>query len=99
METEDPDLIQKLDAYELHFDADSYFIVINPKYSDVGIYYGPYPMKHFKQSFDWSGDRWVGQYQDLKKRGIILNEEIYTYLHVAGCPETTPVLMMNFSVE
>lgn len=92
------DTIRKLDAYELHFDADSYFIVINPKYEDVGIYYGPEPKAHFNMHLDWEGYRWVGTYSDLKYIGVTLPNAAEKLLVEEGFPDTTPVIIMNVSV-
>ena len=65
--------VKSLDSYELNFNPDSYFIMINCKYDDVGIYYGTQPIKHFKQHIGWDSSIWSGKYENiLEMREFVL---------------------------
>ena len=89
----DEELFEKLDAYEKHFDADSYFVFIDTKYDVIGIYYGYKPLAHFKQTFPKT-ERLSVTLEELQDYGIELNQEIKNYLQFyAEFPKTTPVMM------
>lgn len=92
------ELESKLDAYELHFDADSYFVVINAKYGDIGIYYGNSPLKHFQWDVEWGGTKWAGDLKDLPDIDIILPEEVTSFLDNSNFPENPPVVITQVEV-
>lgn len=90
--------VKSLDSYELNFNPDSYFIMINCKYDDVGIYYGTQPIKHFKQHIDWDSSTWSGKYENILETGVVLNDEICSYLNMMRFPNDTPVVIINVCV-
>lgn len=92
------ELETKLDAYEMHFDADSYFIVINAKYDDLGVYYGYEPLEHFKISCDWGKGKHVCELKDLSNIDIFLSEDIIRFLDGHNFPDSTPVAIINVEV-
>jgi hypothetical protein len=92
------ELETKLDAYEMHFDADSYFIVINAKYDDLGVYYGYEPLKHFKISCDWDKSKYVCELKDLTNTDIILSQDIITFLEDYNFPDSSPTVIIDVEV-
>lgn len=85
----------KLDSYELHYDADGYFLLINDNDNLMGVYDGPEALEHFYLDLNCNGEYISTTVEGLEELGVELTSEIEDYLFQNNIPYDTPVVILS----